>query len=127
MSVTNDEKTVGDHRNRTKISVQVTGKHFSGSDVERNTLPTRGIDLQPQSRERFCLRIRRHALLLTVTAKLPANDVFGIQRRYRLEHLDLFIANRIRCRSCTGGSIARLPEPETDDSESRRESSPVSS
>src|SRR5882724_12420943 len=75
------------------------GQAFSGADEERDALPSPGIDLEPQSRESLRSRVRRHALLRFVAAKLPANEAVLIERRDRFQHFDFFIADRLTIRS----------------------------
>ena len=67
------------------------GQALAGPNVERNALPAPGIDLEAQSHEGFHFRIGRHALLRSVAAKLPANDVILAERRDRFQDFDFFI------------------------------------
>ncbi len=71
---------------------------LAGPDVKRDALPAPGIDFEPQSREGLHIRIRRHALLRSVAAKLPANDVVLTERRDRFQDLDLLIPDRLTVR-----------------------------
>src|SRR5258707_14766267 len=70
------------------------GETFSRPNVERNTFPAPGINLQLECRKGFHLRVARDALLVAVAAELPANKVLAFQRGNRFEDFDLFIADR---------------------------------
>src|SRR5262249_28268882 len=69
-------------------------QRLSSSDVERDTLPAPGIHVQLQSDERFGFGIRRHAVFVSVAAKLAANDILRFQRANGLQDLNLFVADR---------------------------------
>ena len=68
-------------------------KALAGSDVEGNSLPAPRIDLQPQSRKRLHLGVRRDALFRPVAAELTPDDVFLTYRRDCLQDLDLLVPN----------------------------------
>ena len=66
---------------------------LSRANVKRHALPAPGIDLELQSGERLDLRIGRDALFLPIAAELPPDQVVRLDRRDRLQHLHLLIAN----------------------------------
>src|SRR5436190_23429788 len=69
-------------------------KRFTGADVKRHPEPAPGINVQFEGGKGFHFGIRRDARLSAVTVELTAHKIFWIERRDRLQHLDLFIANR---------------------------------
>ncbi len=74
------------------------GQALAGPDVKRNALPAPGMDLEPQSRKRLCLRIGRDSLLRSISAKLSANYIVLAQRRDRFQDFDLLIPDGLTVR-----------------------------
>src|SRR4029453_18445278 len=66
---------------------------LSRPDIEGYALPAPGIDLKSQGRERLHRRVRRHALLRPVTAKLSAYEVVRGDGCDRLEDFHLLVSN----------------------------------
>src|SRR6185369_181084 len=56
--------------------------------------PTPGIDVQFESCESFDLGIGRYTRFVSIAAELAAHQVLRVKRRYGLEHLHFFVANR---------------------------------
>src|SRR5439155_1780789 len=67
---------------------------LAGSDVERNTFPAPGIDLQPQCDKCFRSGILCHAFFITVATELPTHEIGWLDRRNRFEHFYFFISER---------------------------------
>src|SRR5439155_10431505 len=64
-------------------------------DEERDAVPAPRLDVEPDRRERLHRRVRRDALLLPVTAELPADEVLWAERRDHPEDLHLLVADRL--------------------------------
>src|SRR6185295_78975 len=71
------------------------GETLPGADEERHAVPPPGVDVQTDRGEGLDLRIGRDALLLPVSAELPAHDVLGGERPHRPEDLHLLVADRL--------------------------------
>src|SRR5579885_1634980 len=78
------------------------GQALSGAEIERYTLPAPGIHFESHGREGFHFRIGRHALLRAIAAELAAHDVVLVERRNRLQDLDLLIADGLAVRPDRG-------------------------
>src|SRR5262249_30771906 len=81
------------------------GQTLPGPDVKGNALPTPGVDLELQGRKRLDFRIRRHALLGSIAAKLAANDIVLTERRDRFQNLDLLVPDGLAI--CSHGRLHR--------------------
>ena len=68
---------------------------LSRPNVERDTLPSRRLETEPDDRERLDLRLGRNARLLPVSAKLSADDILGAERGNRLQDFHLLIPQRL--------------------------------
>src|SRR5215510_12877195 len=66
---------------------------FSGANVERNSLPTPGINIQAQGGKCFDFRVRRYTRLFPIPAKLPADHVLCIYWRDGLQDFYFLVAD----------------------------------
>src|SRR5262249_18644936 len=66
---------------------------LAGADEEGDPLPTPRMDLQPQGRERFGLRIRGHSRFRSVSTELTAHEGVRVNWWGGVYNFDLFIAN----------------------------------
>src|SRR3989442_1529735 len=69
---------------------------FAGTDVERHTAPTPGLDMQTQRGKGLDLRIRRDPVNVAITTELTANDIDSSEGTNGLEKPDLFITHGFR-------------------------------
>src|SRR6267378_582369 len=69
------------------------GQTLPSSNVERNSFPAPGIDLQPQGGKGLSLRTLRYSPLVAVAAELAAHQLLLIDWGNRLQYLDLLIAD----------------------------------
>ena len=74
---------------------RVDRQALAGADEERHVGPAPGVDVQLDRREGLDRRVARDARLVAVAAELPAHDVLGVERRDRLEHARLLVADRL--------------------------------
>src|SRR5262245_29665584 len=75
------------------------GQTLARANVERNSLPAPGVDLQFQCGKRFSLRSLPHPTLLAIAAKLAANQLLRIDRIDRSQDLYLFVADSLAVNS----------------------------
>src|SRR5262249_18282616 len=69
-------------------------QQLSSPEVEGDTLPAPGINIQSQSDEGFDFRIWRHTLFVLVSMKLAANNILWLQCANGLQDLNFFVADR---------------------------------
>jgi hypothetical protein len=82
-------------------------KALAGSDVEGDSLPAARIDLQPQSRNRLHLGVRRDALLRPVAAELTRMTSFLPTGEIAFRTLT-FSSRKDSLSVLAGGSMAKL-------------------
>jgi hypothetical protein len=82
-------------------------KALAGSNVEGDSLPAPRIDLQPQSRKRLHLGVRRDVLFRPAAAELTPDDVFLTYRRDAFR-TSTFSSRMDSLSVLTGGSMAKL-------------------
>src|SRR5215831_21122865 len=70
------------------------GQRLAGPNIERDTLPAPGIDVQLQRGEGFDFRARRHAILLQIATKLATDKILRLQRRNSFEYFNFFVPER---------------------------------
>ncbi len=67
---------------------------FTCSDKERNTFPSRRVNMEPHRRKSFCFGIRLNGFFIQVTGVLAFYYVLTSERSYGFEHPYFFIPDR---------------------------------
>src|SRR2546428_4738715 len=69
------------------------GQTFAGPNVERNSFPAPGINLQFQSGEGFGLRVLGYSVLIAIAAELAAHKVLLLDGRNCFQHFHFLVAH----------------------------------
>ena len=90
----------GGFRSRQTISVHVTGRAFTGPDIERNTLPAPGIDFESAGRRRSRSSSPAPRPSLPDSRETAREQRSSLRERWNgLQHFHLLVANGFTVRS----------------------------